>query len=210
MSSKKSKPPVDFDENPEWTKENFARARPFREVFPNLTSPIARPPTHPGELMHEILSELAIPVSEAAKRMKVSLSALRDVLSGDASVTPEIALPFAELVSGEPELYVQMQAKCDLWAAGLAQRLVISDPEIMGGVPVFRGTRISVHQVAELTARGASEAELLDDYPRLTAEMISLARPYASAYPLRGRTRKQPWHDGRPVHQSRRKLEPER
>jgi uncharacterized protein (DUF4415 family) len=27
-------PPADFDENPEWTKENFARAKPFKKVFP--------------------------------------------------------------------------------------------------------------------------------------------------------------------------------
>ena len=30
----KLKPPADFDENPEWIGENFARARPFKEVFP--------------------------------------------------------------------------------------------------------------------------------------------------------------------------------
>jgi hypothetical protein len=38
-------------------------------------------------------------------------------------------------------------------------RLVVSDPEIMGGDPVFKGTRIPVHQIAELKAQGASEAE---------------------------------------------------
>lgn len=26
--------PADFDENPEWTEEDLARAKPFREVFP--------------------------------------------------------------------------------------------------------------------------------------------------------------------------------
>lgn len=29
-------------DNPEWTKEDFARARPFREVFPNLHASIKR------------------------------------------------------------------------------------------------------------------------------------------------------------------------
>lgn len=32
--TKKTKPPADFDENPEWTAEDFARAKPFSEVFP--------------------------------------------------------------------------------------------------------------------------------------------------------------------------------
>jgi uncharacterized protein (DUF433 family) len=56
-----------------------------------------------------------------------------------------------------------------------ARRLVVSDPEIMGGNPVFRGTRVPVHPIAELIAQGAAEAELLDGYPRLTPEMIRLA-----------------------------------
>jgi uncharacterized protein (DUF433 family) len=88
-----------------------------------------------------------------------------------------------------------------------ARRLVVSDPEIMGGDPVFRGTRVPVHLIAELAAQGETEAGLLGGYPRLTPEMIRLAPVYAAAYPLRGRPRKQqPWRDHQPVHQSRRRL----
>jgi len=87
-----------------------------------------------------------------------------------------------------------------------ARRLVVSDPEIMGGDPVFRGTRVPVHLIAELIAQGGTGAELLDAYPRLTAEMIRLAPVYAAAYPLRGRPRKEPWRDHQPVHRSRRRL----
>ena len=76
----------------------------------------------------------------------------------------------------------------------------------MGGDPVFRGTRVPVHLIAELAAQGATEAELLEGYPRLTAEMVRLAPIYAAAYPLRGRPRKQPWRDQQPVHRSRRRL----
>ena len=34
MTTKLEPPPADFDENPEWTEANYARARPFSEVFP--------------------------------------------------------------------------------------------------------------------------------------------------------------------------------
>lgn len=98
------------------------------------------------------------------------------------------------------------EAALRLHALQRVNRLVHSDPEIMGGDPVFHGTRVPVHLIAELLAQGASEAELLRDYPRLTAEMVRLAPLYAQAYPLRGRPRKQPWHDQPPVHQSRRNL----
>ena len=86
------------------------------------------------------------------------------------------------------------------------RRLVVCDPEIMGGDPVFRGTRVPVHLIAELVAQGAVETELRGDYPRLTAAMIRLAQLYAAAYPLRGRPRQQPWHDQRPVQRARRRL----
>ncbi len=49
--AKKTEPPADFDENPEWTKEDFARAKPFKEVFPEqyeTWKKIGRPPVeHP-------------------------------------------------------------------------------------------------------------------------------------------------------------------
>jgi uncharacterized protein (DUF433 family) len=88
-----------------------------------------------------------------------------------------------------------------------ARRLVVSDPDLLGGDPVFRGTRVPVHMIAELVTGGATQAELLEAYPRLTAEMIRLAPIYAAAYPLRGPPRNQPWRDQKPVHRARRRLD---
>jgi uncharacterized protein (DUF433 family) len=84
-----------------------------------------------------------------------------------------------------------------------ARSLVVSDPEILGGDPVFRGTRVPVHPIAAWVDRGSPEAEILKAYPRLTPEMIHLAPVYAQAYPLRGRPRKQSRHDYSPVRQIR-------
>jgi uncharacterized protein (DUF433 family) len=88
-----------------------------------------------------------------------------------------------------------------------ARRMVVTDPEIMGGEPMLRGTRIPVHMIAGLLAQGSTQTELLEAYPRLTAEMIRLAPVYAAAYPLRGRPRQQPWRDNQPVRRSRRRLD---
>ncbi len=85
-----------------------------------------------------------------------------------------------------------------------ARQLVASDPGIMGGDPVFRGTRIPVHPIASLIAQGEGPEDLLAGYPRLTAEMIRLAPIYAEAYPLRGRPRKQPWSNQPPRRHTRR------
>jgi len=76
-----------------------------------------RAPTHPGELFREILDVRRLSVSEAARRMGVSRQSLHAVLSGESAVTADMALRFGRLVNGSPELYVQMQAKRDLWRA---------------------------------------------------------------------------------------------
>ena len=47
-----------------------------------------------------------------------------------------------------------------------------SDPDIMGGKPVIRGTRITVEILLEWLAAGWTEAELFENYPRLTAEAL--------------------------------------
>jgi uncharacterized protein (DUF433 family) len=82
-----------------------------------------------------------------------------------------------------------------------AKRIVVSDPEILGGTPVFRGTRIPVHHIAYLLREGDTPVALRNAYPRLTEEMIRLAPIYAEAHPARGRPRKQPWHDRTPIAQ---------
>lgn len=87
-----------------------------------------------------------------------------------------------------------------------ARKAVVSDPDILGGEPVFQGTRIPVHLIAAQLAAGATSVELTESYPRLTPEMVRLAPIYAGAYPLRGRPRKQPWQNQEPTRRSRRPL----
>lgn len=84
-----------------------------------VTRPLKRPPTHPGELMREVLEEhLKLPIAQAARRMKISRPSLYAVLNGDGAVTADMALRFARLVGGRPELYLHMQEAHDLWHAG--------------------------------------------------------------------------------------------
>ena len=50
-----------------------------------------------------------------------------------------------------------------------------SDPGILGGKPVIRGTRISVELILEYLAEGADEDEILDAYAHLTREQVRAA-----------------------------------
>jgi len=88
-----------------------------RPEFP-VRRPLKRPAVHPGALMREILEDhLNLTIAEAARRMGVSRPALYAVLNGTAAVTAEMALRFARLTGGAPELYLNMQTGYDLEAA---------------------------------------------------------------------------------------------
>ena len=50
-----------------------------------------------------------------------------------------------------------------------------ADPDVMLGKPVIRGTRITVELILRKLSEGASEAELLEAYPQLTATDIRSA-----------------------------------
>ncbi len=54
------------------------------------------------------------------------------------------------------------------------------DPHVMMGKPVIRGTRIKVELILRKLAEGATESDILDAYPRLTAEDIRAAIAYAA------------------------------
>jgi uncharacterized protein (DUF433 family) len=71
--------------------------------------------------------------------------------------------------------------------------MVVSDPEIMRGTPVFKGTRIPVDLVADMLAQGATAEEILEGYPTLDKEKVAIAPLYKRAFPRRGRPSRQPW-----------------
>ncbi len=54
------------------------------------------------------------------------------------------------------------------------------NPKVMMGKPVIRGTRIPVELILRKLSEGATEADLLDAYPRLTREDIQAAVGYAA------------------------------
>lgn len=70
-----------------------------------------------------------------------------------------------------------------------AREMVVSDPNVLGGAPVVRGTRVPVHDVAASMAAGVPMGRILAAYPSLDAGKIELATIYAEANPIRGRPR---------------------
>lgn len=50
--------------------------------------------------------------------------------------------------------------------------LVVSDPAILGGTPVFRGTRLPVATLFEYLADGRSLDYYLETFPSVTRELV--------------------------------------
>jgi uncharacterized protein (DUF433 family) len=61
------------------------------------------------------------------------------------------------------------------------QERIIADPKVLAGKPVIKGTRLAVEFILDLLVEGWSEAEILQNYPRLTHEDIQACLSYASA-----------------------------
>ncbi len=61
----------------------------------------------------------------------------------------------------------------------LLNRIAI-DPEVCGGKPCVRGTRIWVSLILDFLAEGMAEGELLAEYPQLVHEDVLAAIAYGA------------------------------
>jgi uncharacterized protein (DUF433 family) len=83
--------------------------------------------------------------------------------------------------------------------ARLVHDLVTTDPEILGGMPVIKGTRVLVYDLAASMKAGISRSRILAAYPAITDQHLDLAVAYAEANPLQRRARRLPPWPGAPL-----------
>lgn len=60
------------------------------------------------------------------------------------------------------------------------QDYIHSDPEVLLGKPVIKGTRLSIEFLLGLLAVGWTQEQILDNYPTLTPEALRAAFAFAS------------------------------
>lgn len=85
-----------------------------------------------------------------------------------------------------------------------AKKMIATNDDFLGGTPCFKGTRIPVHDIADMVANGDEISDLLEAYPALTKEKIESASIYAAAYPRRGRPREvSGWEKKKPLSSSK-------
>ena len=84
----------------------------------SVKRPLKRPPVHPGEILREdVLKNLNLSVSEAARRLGISRQQLHRVLACTHPITTEMALRIGKFAGNGPVLWLRMQQAYDLWHA---------------------------------------------------------------------------------------------
>jgi uncharacterized protein (DUF433 family) len=79
----------------------------------------------------------------------------------------------------------------------MADSLIISDPDILGGTPCIAGTRLPVYAIAARCKAGEAPVEIIDGYPDLTIEHVLAAIAYADAHPFAEDPDGRPWRKPR-------------
>lgn len=58
---------------------------------------------------------------------------------------------------------------------------IVRNPQVVGGEPVFKGTRVTLRTVLASLAEGATTAQILTDFPTLTEDDVRAAIAFAAA-----------------------------
>jgi uncharacterized protein (DUF433 family) len=111
---------------------------------------------------------------------------VKEMTSSPIEIAPAVTVDVAGLVGAD------LGARTDAYVRG-REEIIEENPDILGGTPVVRGTRVSVYSLLGRVEHGEAIETILEDYPDLTEEDIKTAVTYARTHPPRGRPGGRPW-----------------
>ncbi len=142
-------------------------------------------------LLVKLLVEFPFPLS---RRDKASLA---QILAHGNKKAAQWSLEGNDLVYRSGEMLMSIECKSlrqtvakNLAAYRWGRRRVVSSPDVLGGEPVFRGTRIPLQHVAAFFRKGVHESEIAEDFPVLGPRDLAYARLVARFGDRPGRPRK--------------------
>ncbi len=175
---------------------------PLAAVHKAIDSRLIRPKSARtgGSIRRLLTKEQLIYLQLEAEGLRLLPVGARREIADSIQRSPKVALM---AIGNGTVLFVEFKAarrKVEGQLKRLAhiEEMVVSDPEIMRGTPVFKGTRIPVDLVADMLAQGATAEEILEGYPTLSKEKIAIAPLYMRAFPRRGRPSRRPWQGKKP------------
>ncbi|HEV2398756.1 MAG TPA: DUF433 domain-containing protein [Candidatus Sulfotelmatobacter sp.] len=142
-------------------------------------------------LLVKVLVEFPFALSKEDKR------SLAQILSHGDRTAARWSREGADLVyrAGDMQVLIECKAFLQKVARNLSsfrwgRRRIVSNPEVMGGEPVFRGTRIPLQHVASLFRKGVPEKEIAQDFRALGIRDLAYAQLFSRLGDKPGRPRK--------------------
>jgi len=90
------------------------------------------PPVHPGEILREdILPEVGVSVTAAAKALGVSRQMLHDILAERRPLSAAMCLKVSRLLGSTPEFWMRLQAEYDLKKAAQNRKVMAQVAQIV-------------------------------------------------------------------------------
>jgi addiction module HigA family antidote len=90
-----------------------------------MESKNALPPVHPGEIIREdILPEVGLSVTAAAKALGVSRQMVHDILAARKPLSAVMCLKISRLFGSTPEFWMRLQAEYDLKTAAQNKKVM--------------------------------------------------------------------------------------
>lgn len=141
-----------------------------------------------------------VPYAAVVKRLPVRLSltqkkALARALAKRApegmtedsiEVAPAVSIDLPRLVGSD------LAQKAYRYAQGREEHIE-TNPDILGGTPVIKGTRLNIYSLLGRVCGGDKVEAILDDHPGLSRDALETALLYARSHPLVGRPLGRPW-----------------
>ncbi len=81
-------------------------------------------PTHPGEVIADILEDLEITQTKFAEVIGVSRRSVNEIIQGRRPITVDMAIRIGKALGNGPQLWLNLQQKVDIWDALQANREV--------------------------------------------------------------------------------------
>ncbi len=142
-------------------------------------------------LFVKVLVEFPFPLSKEDKH------SLAKILSRGDRRAARWSREGSDLVYRSGDMQVSIECKSfrqtvarNLSAYRWGRRRIVSSPDILGGEPVFRGTRVPLQHVASLYRKGTPEREIAEDFPTLSDRDLAYARLVARFGEKPGRPKK--------------------
>ena len=155
-----------------------AKARGRRRMLPLHAVPYAA-----------IVTRLPVMLSLATKRdlvRKLSERPTERMTAEPLEIAPAVVIDVPALVGSDLAERAERYGKA-------REDYIVADPEIMGGTPVLRGTRMTVYAILGRLEGGDTIADIIEDNPHLSREALETAALYARTHPLVGRPGGRPW-----------------